>query len=489
MPNSVMLILNAHPYVKAQFATMKYKKKSDEPLASGIIDEVIVDPDEPLASGTDEVIDILVRQGLIAMRVEEHGGRGKATQPLEPPETLQHLRSYVDYLSGKSPEKIRPITEYEFLLKMFNRALVFLEDADHSEAFFGGPVGRYPMNAMLFFSQLAYFSQAIMRDEAFNSASHREIYNTAISKLSLAADEINATKWNLWQRAVLYTVNVVGHPHPYPNDDNESTLQIIQDPEPSAAEDLILAIQRGNSKQIERCVRADVEMNSQDAAIKDERGWTLLHFAVKYNYPRLISYLYALSVDPNAETKATKSTVLHMAASVRNDDCMRELLNNGAIKTSPIDAKFHTPLYYAIVHGMKTKTEYLMDFKAELTLADIYESDGEGRTLLHYAAYYGFEGVAKYLIDKGADPNSRAREARQTPLHYAVIRGHKKIVDLLLTTAPTTNALLQDDTGKTAYDYIFRHEVPDSEMIALFDKHIAQESIVSSTSKLRISGM
>lgn len=59
--------------------------------------------------------------------------------------------------------------------------------------------------------------------------------------------------------------------------------------------------------------------------------------------------------------------------------------------------------------------------------------DGFGRTFLHILAYYK-KGtpIAKALLDKGADPNSKRSDDLYTPLHSAVYEGNQELIQLLL---------------------------------------------------------
>ena len=59
--------------------------------------------------------------------------------------------------------------------------------------------------------------------------------------------------------------------------------------------------------------------------------------------------------------------------------------------------------------------------------------DGFGRTFLHILAYYK-KGtpVAKALLDKGADSNSKRSDNAYTPLHSAVYEGNQEMIQLLL---------------------------------------------------------
>jgi ankyrin repeat protein len=58
--------------------------------------------------------------------------------------------------------------------------------------------------------------------------------------------------------------------------------------------------------------------------------------------------------------------------------------------------------------------------------------DSYGRTPLSYAAHHGNVHLTKFLLDKGADPESADQEYGQMPLHWATLSGQFEIVRLLL---------------------------------------------------------
>jgi ankyrin repeat protein len=58
--------------------------------------------------------------------------------------------------------------------------------------------------------------------------------------------------------------------------------------------------------------------------------------------------------------------------------------------------------------------------------------DDSGQTSLSWAAGNGHEGVAKLLLDKNADIESKVNIYSQTPLSWAAKNGHEAVVKLLL---------------------------------------------------------
>jgi len=65
---------------------------------------------------------------------------------------------------------------------------------------------------------------------------------------------------------------------------------------------------------------------------------------------------------------------------------------------------------------------------------------------LHHAAMFGYDGIIRELLARGADVNVRDR-TRTTPLHWAALNGHRRACELLLEAGADVNA--KDGQGLT----------------------------------------
>ncbi len=103
-----------------------------------------------------------------------------------------------------------------------------------------------------------------------------------------------------------------------------------------------------------------------------------------------------------------------------------------------LDANPPLDVFDSAAVGRTRGLEELLD--AEPALAAAWSSDGF--TALHLAAFFGQEGAAKILIERGAEANLGARHAsiQVTPLHSAAAGSHAAIVKLLLEHGADPNA-------------------------------------------------
>lgn len=204
----------------------------------------------------------------------------------------------------------------------------------------------------------------------------------------------------------------------------------------------------------------------------DKHGNTPLHYAAESGRIDI-----ARSLIKNADANAVNSfnfTPLHYAAKVGNADLANLLLANGAkISIEIPDRNGKTPLHHAANEGHVNMVNILLENGADINKRTliIERKDrieyNDGKTPLHCAieadrSHYIWEqdriGVAKFLLEKGADPNI-ADVNRDTPLHYATKRKFAGIVKLLLEKDADPKVKNRD--GKTPLYYAIKNGYED----------------------------
>lgn len=76
----------------------------------------------------------------------------------------------------------------------------------------------------------------------------------------------------------------------------------------------------------------------------------------------------------------------------------------------------------------------------------------DGWTALHLACFFGYPGIATYLLQLGADPDAVSRnQMAVTPLHSALAAGHQDLACVLIEAGADVNAV--NSTGWTPLHY------------------------------------
>lgn len=81
---------------------------------------------------------------------------------------------------------------------------------------------------------------------------------------------------------------------------------------------------------------------------------------------------------------------------------------------------------------------------------DVNETDGEGRSPLHWAADKGHLAVVEFLLKHGADPNLQDEDGC-TPLHNAVICKHRAVCECLCSAGADVTRV--DREGDSALEF------------------------------------
>lgn len=139
-------------------------------------------------------------------------------------------------------------------------------------------------------------------------------------------------------------------------------------------------------------------------------------------------------------------TLIHLACLNNDLETIQFLLEHGATKKNfLVEDKFGlTPLFFVLYHFNKSNDSTVLS-TILMNSFDIDENCINDSTLLHFAAYNGNFELCRTLILMGADVNAVENEGN-TPLHYACMKHHSEIVDLLLQMEAIQNSNNKGET-------------------------------------------
>ncbi|KAG6445864.1 hypothetical protein O3G_MSEX004157 [Manduca sexta] len=165
---------------------------------------------------------------------------------------------------------------------------------------------------------------------------------------------------------------------------------------------------------------------------RDSHGLTALHVACIHGKASIVEALLDMGADINA-TDLNECTALHYASSRGHQNALLLLLHSGAnINQTNIDK--NTPLHMAVNNGHLNCVKALIYFaehsRKKMNINAVNES---GNTPLHLASKWGYEGIARLLIENGAEPSLQNRH-NKTAFDYA---HNLKILQVLKSCTPS----------------------------------------------------
>ncbi|KAJ9701393.1 hypothetical protein PVL29_006650 [Vitis rotundifolia] len=197
-------------------------------------------------------------------------------------------------------------------------------------------------------------------------------------------------------------------------------------------------------------IESGVGVDKSILRMANEGKDTALHEAVRYHHPEVVKLL--IEEDPQFiyGPNISGGTPLYMAVERGHGDLVQIIIDHTSTSPAYSGILGRTALHSAVIRNDKEITAKLLEWKRDLTK----EVDNNGWSPLHCAAYFGYTRIVKQLVDKshksvaylGIKPDKR------TALHIAAIRGHKDIVDLLLSYYPDCCEQV-DDNGKNVLHF------------------------------------
>jgi ankyrin repeat protein len=177
------------------------------------------------------------------------------------------------------------------------------------------------------------------------------------------------------------------------------------------------AIALNLTDEVRRIVAADPSALTRPMS-RNEDYQLPLHFAVRKNRPQMVRLLLELGADPLATDGTGYPAAVH-ATDPEIDRSVMEMLR----------ACDKMDLISALALSDWDAAEGLLHDNPGLI-----ERDGANSGGLHLMAKRNNVAAVRWLLDHGADPNSRWShwDAEVTPLHLAAMQGHRDVVRLLV---------------------------------------------------------
>ncbi len=224
-------------------------------------------------------------------------------------------------------------------------------------------------------------------------------------------------------------------------------------------------------------------------------GETLLMRCAHTGDAAAVSALVAHGADVDATEPEKGQTALMRAVARQYPDVARILLEAGAAvdtrtvavqqlrgtgersTTSPqgstyFDAGGFTPLLFAARHGAVESAALLLEAGA-----NVNDTGADGNSALVLAAMSGHEALARYLLERGADPD--ADRAGYTALHAAVLRSQPDLLRDLLARGASPNVSLTRSTPvpRWTFQHIFTLREKGSTPLMLAAKYLEPEMV------------
>eukprot|EP01105_Mastigella_eilhardi_P019261 TRINITY_DN4521_c0_g1_i5.p1 TRINITY_DN4521_c0_g1~~TRINITY_DN4521_c0_g1_i5.p1 ORF type:complete len:1061 (-),score=249.46 TRINITY_DN4521_c0_g1_i5:52-3135(-) len=184
--------------------------------------------------------------------------------------------------------------------------------------------------------------------------------------------------------------------------------------------------------------RPDTDVNAVD-----NRGWTALHYAARYNRPEMIKQLLTVKADHTRESAELLGPV-HEAARCGNVEALQAFVSLLSVEClHSVSRSGFTPLHYASKEGRADAVRYIVSHVGDADQC----SREEKKTALHVAASSDERVVATELIRAGSNVNS-ADAHGVTPLMAAAQSGCADMAKLLMLQ--NADPSHRDENGKSA---------------------------------------
>ncbi|XP_052235059.1 inversin-like isoform X4 [Dreissena polymorpha] len=209
--------------------------------------------------------------------------------------------------------------------------------------------------------------------------------------------------------------------------------------------------------------------------MKDNEGQTAVHLCTRHKSPKCMTLLLRqLSPGEIDDQDRNKRTALHWAASYGNLEHVKMLIKQDSNIGIP-DIEGKTPLHWA-ASSRDAEAVNCVRLILDTTPSVINWQDYEGRTALHLVVADGNEAVVKALVAVDNCNVSALDNMFRTPLHWAAVLGHSKIVSLLLDNKAEFSS--SDQNGATPLHYAAQNNFDETVEVFLSRANVTDEADV-----------
>ncbi len=191
-------------------------------------------------------------------------------------------------------------------------------------------------------------------------------------------------------------------------------------------------IETGNTRAIDDLLNGNPSLSKQ----KTSHEISPLLLACYYNKPQIVKVLL----------RHLDELTIHEAASADQLEQVQAMLEDHPDLLDIVSDHGFTPLGMATHFGNEEIARYLLAKGAD---PNIQSQNGYNVYPLHTAIGSNFDGIAKMLIEAGAEVNV-LQTSRISPLHLAAQNGNIDLIILLLENGASVE--IKNDMGKTASD-------------------------------------
>src|SRR3990167_4169429 len=195
----------------------------------------------------------------------------------------------------------------------------------------------------------------------------------------------------------------------------------------------------GNLDRVRELLYSSADGEKVNLNAVDRYGQTPLYIASAEGYSEIVTELLSAGADPNITSNVGFTPLAVSSFKTGRLKMVIELLfpPDGGKGTDPniADGDNRTPLLWASYYGRLDVVKVLIRAGADPNIAN-----KDGRIPLYWASHDGHLEVIKVLLRAGADP-SGANKYGRIPQNQAFVRGHLEVVEEFENYFPTLHTL------------------------------------------------